>query len=108
MSEHPILPSQVPNAQSIWHQAGRVIEQIDKDEKIKELSDQLLSIGKGCGDCDKWMKSYLCPKEINVNGFTRGPTKDAPICNLYEENHIAKTRRIKVLDELNELLMDDL
>lgn len=38
-----------------------------------------------CGDCFLWMKSRLCPKEHNVNGYTRGPNCNGAPCDKYQE-----------------------
>jgi hypothetical protein len=42
------------------------------------LSDRI--IRKRCGDCDNWNKSRLCPKERNVNGYSRGPSMNDFTC----------------------------
>lgn len=39
---------------------------------------------KKCGQCNKWMKSNLCPKEKNVNGWNKGPGMDTFICKEFE------------------------
>jgi hypothetical protein len=36
-----------------------------------------------CGDCHLWMKSRECPKEVNVNGYSRGPSADGIICDKF-------------------------
>jgi hypothetical protein len=36
-----------------------------------------------CGNCFKWMKSTLCPKEKNINGMNRGPNCNAPVCSQF-------------------------
>lgn len=54
--------------------------EIDRCSKMTafELSDRI--IRKRCGDCDNWNKSRLCPKEVNVNGRSRGPSMNSFTC----------------------------
>lgn len=51
--------------------------------KIKEYKKPLT-----CMDCNNWMKSKLCPREINVNGWNKGPSSDDIICNKFESKNI--------------------
>lgn len=39
-----------------------------------------------CGNCFKWMKSSLCPKEVNIRGQHTGPNLDGIACELYERD----------------------
>ena len=41
---------------------------------------------KRCGACDYWMKSRDCPREHNVNGYSRGPSMDAHPCQKWKAN----------------------
>jgi hypothetical protein len=36
-----------------------------------------------CGHCDHWMKSTDCPKEHNVNGWSRGPSCEGMPCSKF-------------------------
>lgn len=37
-----------------------------------------------CGSCQHWMKSRECPRERNVNGYSRGPSCDALPCSKFD------------------------
>ena len=37
-----------------------------------------------CGHCSHWMKSSECPKEINVNGYNRGPSCNTIACDNFK------------------------
>lgn len=53
-------------------------------DRFSNMSGAQLSVyikGKRCGNCDKWNKSSLCPKEHNVKGYSRGPSSSAFPCN---------------------------
>jgi hypothetical protein len=39
-----------------------------------------------CGNCRHWMKSRECPRERNVNGYSRGPSSGEPPCGKFTEN----------------------
>lgn len=38
-----------------------------------------------CGDCNKWMKSSLCPQEHRHKGRWYGPTMNQWACELFEQ-----------------------
>ena len=46
-----------------------------------------------CGHCNHWMKSRQCPKERNVNGYSRGPSMNGLPCSLYAEDPAAEAYR---------------
>jgi len=37
-----------------------------------------------CGNCNKWMKSRMCPREKNVNGRNKGPGRTSWPCKDFE------------------------
>lgn len=37
-----------------------------------------------CGHCENWMKSSLCPAEINIKGRRTGPSCSGIICKKYK------------------------
>lgn len=53
-----------------------------------------------CGNCDHWMKSSQCPRERNVNGYSRGPSCDELPCTKFAR---APWREKPLRDELAEL-----
>lgn len=58
-------------------------------DRINEWNDDTLKKyirQKTCSDCDKWMKSSLCPYEHNVRGYSRGPSCSAFPCSKFEPN----------------------
>lgn len=38
-----------------------------------------------CGNCSNWMKSRQCPKEVNVNGRSQGPSCEGFACPSFVE-----------------------
>ena len=51
-----------------------------------------------CGACQHWMKSRICPRERNVNGWNRGPSSESVPCDKFlitarSINTIANKRR---------------
>jgi hypothetical protein len=52
-----------------------------------------------CGNCDFWMKSRECPREHNVNGFSRGPSMSAPACSKYLVKPWVVELKLKRLNE---------
>jgi hypothetical protein len=38
---------------------------------------------KRCGNCIHWMKSRSCPRENNIDGMSRGPSCDDPVCSKF-------------------------
>lgn len=55
--------------------------------EIAQLQDKISNlrrwIKKVCGNCDKWMDSYNCPYETNVDGRKKGPSMNECACNLF-------------------------
>ncbi len=43
-----------------------------------------------CGDCYWWMKSKDCPREKNVNGFSRGPSMSGIACGKFSSRQYPK------------------
>lgn len=70
--------------------------------RVAELNEKIRKVGTRCGDCDKWMKSRICPKEHNVNGYTRGPSCDGFICTQFVESASATNHRATLIAALNQ------
>lgn len=70
---------------------------------IRDLSDRIKLIGTHCGDCDKWMKSSACPREINIKGRLFGPSCNSPICDEFVECSTATNNRAKLTADLAKL-----
>lgn len=51
--------------------------------EIGSLKHEICKLQSTCGSCEHWMKSRICPREKNVNGYSRGPGCDAPVCKLF-------------------------
>lgn len=49
---------------------------------------QVAPIRTACGDCYFWMKSRSCPKEKNINGYSRGPSMNGLICEKFERRPV--------------------
>lgn len=65
----------------------KIIGGLDRLSKIAQLKDMVteanISSRSSCGSCHFWMKSRECPRERNVDGFSRGPSCEAPICGTF-------------------------
>ena len=95
------LPKTIsPNGQEIWDWAARLSAERQRIAKIRELTIDIRNVGTVCGDCDLWMKSSYCPREVNVNGRRRGPSMNAAICGKFEECWSATERRKDLQDKL--------
>jgi hypothetical protein len=104
MSEAPKLPSHVSSdGREIWDWAAKLSAHTQRVHKLRQLQADIASIGKRCGDCDKWMKSRECPAEKNVNGFSRGPSCNGFICKAFVECRYATARREELRAELASL-----
>jgi hypothetical protein len=78
---------------AIWEALARFDNDNQRRRQIADLSRDIAKIGKRCGDCFKWNKSTLCPKEHNVNGMSRGPSCEGIICKDFVEHRWAAERR---------------
>jgi hypothetical protein len=53
--------------------------------QLRDKIDEARDTGrKQCGNCERWMKSSQCPRERNVNGYSRGPSMSEPACSKFE------------------------
>lgn len=85
MNDLPPLPSDVSrDGREIWDWAARLSEHTQRMHRLRELNRKIAATGTCCGDCDHWMKSRVCPRERNVNGFSKGPSCEAPICRSFK------------------------
>lgn len=64
------------------------------DELRWAITDALASCLPRCGECSKWMKSRECPREKNVNGWTRGPSSGDVTCDSFVAKDAATAERI--------------
>ena len=95
------LPQHVsPDGRELWDWAGRLSEHVHREDRLRKLRARIAPIGTRCGDCDKWMKSSLCPQERNVNGYTRGPSCEGLKCAQFVEAGSATRLRADLLAEL--------
>lgn len=82
----PELPKAISSdGREIWDWAARFSDHVHRLDEMRRLREQIFQIGRGCGDCSKWMKRSDCPREHNVNGQTRGPSMSAPVCREFTE-----------------------
>ena len=72
---------------------------LDLIEKIKVANDTDKEV---CGHCDFWMKSFLCPKERNVNGRNKGPSMSGITCNKFKLVEWVKELKEKRNKEIKE------
>jgi hypothetical protein len=67
---------------------------VAKIEGLRSRARDRAEAGKKCcGNCHNWMKSRECPRERNVNGYTRGPSMNGSPCKEYYEEDRAKANR---------------
>lgn len=84
----------------IWDAAERFSDQIQKQSAISNLQKRIARIGARCSDCDKWMKSSICPREKNIKGRLHGPSSDDRICGDFVECSAATSSRFNLTAEL--------
>lgn len=77
-------------------------DKVHRADEIRKLS-QRVHAPKKCGDCDKWMKSRECPKEKNVNGYSRGPSMEGIICEEFVETDWSIKHREQLSQDLERL-----
>lgn len=100
----PQLPTELSSdGREIWDWASKFSSHVHRQDEIRKLKVSIASIGKRCGDCDKWMKSRQCPMERNVNGRSQGPSSEGRICRQFVECVFATRRRAELTDKLNTL-----
>ncbi len=53
------------------------------DFKTRVGNVQKLTVPR-CGSCKDWMKSKICPRERNVNGWNKGPHMNDTPCDQFQ------------------------
>lgn len=102
MGELPKPPTQVSSSGlEIWDWADRFSNALHRHEEERRLSAAIRDVGRGCGDCEHWMKSRECPRESNANGQQHGPPMSGPICGNFSESRQATRRREMLVIKLN-------
>lgn len=100
-AEAPTLPSEIsPDGHEVWDWAARMSEHVQRMDRVRRLTADIAKIGRTCGDCDKWMKSRECPREVNVGGRSRGPSCASPRCGQFIEDRFSTKRRAELAAEL--------
>jgi hypothetical protein len=64
----------------LWDMALRFGEAVQAAECLAELRSDAQP---RCGECTHWMKSKECPREVNVNGWNRGPNVNGTPCDSF-------------------------
>jgi hypothetical protein len=102
----PTLPAEIsPDGREVWDWAGKLSEHTHRLDRIRKLRARIIVIGSVCGDCDKWMKSSQCPREVStMSGYNKGPSCGEFKCNSFVES-VAAT---KLRDELSAELSTEL
>jgi hypothetical protein len=65
------------------------IMQRAREREIERFTNMTLTdlnlyiIRKRCSNCYNWMKSSMCPREVNVNGRRRGPSMNDFTCSSF-------------------------
>jgi len=68
--------------------------------ELNRLRQELAKIGSVCGDCDLWMKSTQCPREVNVNGWNRGPSMADHKCSKFALSRQSEDRRARLAAQI--------
>ncbi len=83
MSDDLSLPTHVsPDGRELWDWAGRIGQAIQRQDEMDRLRRKIRESGR-CGECYHWMHSGDCPREHNVNGYSRGPHMDECPCKQF-------------------------
>ena len=80
------------------------ISRLQHIERLKREADQ--TDRRRCGNCTKWMKSRICPKEKNVNGYSKGPSSEAAACSEFEIEQWVVDLKAKRMAEVGRLLSE--
>jgi len=79
------------NAEAIFDAFIAVVEQLSQEAQRQNRLRQLWNRCRPCcGHCFFWMKSNLCPREINVAGQNRGPSMNGAPCKKFERTKEAR------------------
>ena len=106
-SNPPSLPEQISSdGREIWDWAGKLATWSIRQDKIRELKQGIRDLEPRCGTCQFWMQSCNCPREKNVNGYSRGPSMSGPPCSKHVEDNWTTELREKRKAELNALLAE--
>lgn len=98
----PELPRNIsPDGREIWDWAAKLSQHTQRLHQMRLLQHDITEIGRGCGHCDKWMKSRVCPRERNVNGRNHGPSMKDPVCSQYVEKASSTNRREELKAKLD-------
>ena len=81
----------------LWNEALEAVEPFLRLGRLADFNNELQHIksikSRRCGSCFWWMKSRDCPRERNVNGYSRGPSMNSTIalrCSKYQLAPLSK------------------
>ena len=104
MSNLPALPKDISgNGQELWDWASTFSSVVHRNDEMRQLRAKILKANLQCGSCDKWMKSSLCPRERNINGYSRGPSCADLKCDQFVMGDSTKTSLLQWAAELKAL-----
>lgn len=63
-----------------FHELSRISQKADEARRLRRAAE------RRCGGCVDWMKSRECPREKNVNGWSRGPSCNDNPCSKFTPN----------------------
>lgn len=102
MSKAPALPQHVSNdGREVWDWAAEFSAHTQRLDKMRRLRADISRLNSVCGSCHFWMKSRECPKEKNVNGYSRGPSSESPKCGQFAMTQSAAKLRDERQAELD-------
>jgi hypothetical protein len=87
----------------VWDFAGMLSDQIHRRVRMHEIRVEIAKVR--CGDCDKWMKSSLCPAERHdmKRGRSVGPSCEGLICSQFVESESSARIRASRRAELQRI-----
>lgn len=68
----------------------------------KRLTVALRTDSEECGNCEHWMKSNVCPREVNVKGMNEGPHMYSVACKEFQCKQWVKALKRKRFIEIRE------
>jgi hypothetical protein len=94
---------QTPDQVFDW--AHRLSDRVHKVAEYKEATAMLANHFR-CGQCDNWMKSSQCPREVNIKGRNQGPSCKSMPCDKFVESRSAVQQRESLTLKIETLKQD--
>ena len=84
MGEAPKPPTALsPNGEEAWDWADKFSTYVHRNDALRKLK-AIVYAAPRCGDCQLWM-TRRCPRETNsMSGFSRGPSCNEVVCQVFQ------------------------